>query len=157
MNHKYKLTLALAAVSSCSFTLLMAEPASDSLFPESFILDTNLEYSKEMLSAQRTVVNKVPYLLESYESGLLETGKVYLSGHAIYSQYHERTDTAGKFPILGRFPNQHTSGTSADESILDMADVSVTYAANDWVSVFVHGIYTDLQFPTQEEAQLRPL
>ena len=69
--------------------------------------------------------------------------------------YHETTDTAGKFPILGRFPNQHSSGTSADESILDVADVSLTYAANDWVSVFVHGIYTDLQFPTQEEAQIR--
>lgn len=155
MKLKYKLTLALAAVSSFSFTSLMAEPASDSLFPESFIMDTKLEYSKEMLSAQRTVVNKAPYLLESYESGLLETGKVYLSGHAIYSQYHERTDTAGKFPILGRFPSQHTSGTSADESILDMADISLTYAPNDWVSLFVHGIYTDLQFPTQEQSQIR--
>ena len=148
-------TLACFAVASCLSPSLTAEPASDSIFPESFILDTNLEYSKEMLSAQRTVVNKASYLLESYESGLLEPGKIYLSGHAIYSQYHETTDTAGKFPILGRFPSQHSSGTSADESILDMADVSLTYAANDWVSVFVHGIYTDLQFPTQEEAQIR--
>ena len=139
MKSKTNLILALAACSSCSFTSLVAESASDEIFPESFLLDTKLEYSKEMLSAQRTVVNKAPYLLESYSNGLLEPGKIYLSGHAIYSQYHERTDTAGKFPILGRFPSQHTSGTSADESILDMADIALTYAANDWVSVFVHG------------------
>ena len=61
-------TLACFAVASCLSPSLTAEPASDSIFPESFILDTNLEYSKEMLSAQRTVVNKASYLLESYES-----------------------------------------------------------------------------------------
>ncbi|YCM46619.1 LbtU family siderophore porin [Verrucomicrobiaceae bacterium 227] len=155
MNTLRTTPLVVALATACSLTSLMAESVSDTIFPESWMIDTNVEYSKEMLSAQRTVVNKVPYLLESYRDGLLETGKVYLSGHAIYSYYNEQTDTAGKYPILGRFPEQHSAGRRADESILDTADLSLTYAPSKWVSAYVHGIYTDLSFPSQEEAQIR--
>ena len=155
LKNTHPLALSLSVVSLLSHSAINAEPFSDSIFPESWIIDTNLEYSKEMLSAQRTIVNKAPYLLESYQTNLLQTGKVYVSGHALYSQYFEHTNTAGKFPILGRFPNQHTKGKSANESILDMADISLTYAPSEWVSLFVHGIYTDLQFPSQEESQVR--
>lgn len=149
------LARAVAACLFAPFTPLLAESVSDTLFPESWIIDTKLDYSKEMLSAQRTIVDKAPYLLESYRDGLLEPGKIYLSGHAIYSYYTEKTDTAGKFPILGRFPDQHTSGRRADETVLDTADLALTYAPLRWVSLYAHGIYTDLQFPSQEEAQLR--
>ena len=147
--------MVVALATACSLTSLMAESVSDTIFPESWMIDTNVEYSKEMLSAQRTVVNKVPYLLEAYRDGLLDTGKLYLSGHAIYSYYNEQTDTAGKFPILGRFPDQHTGGRRADENILDTADVALTYAPSKWISAYVHGTYTDLSFPSQEEAQIR--
>ncbi len=155
MNMKISPPAVLALATACSLTSLMAESVSDTIFPEAWMIDTSVEYSKEMLSQQRTVVNKVPYLLEAYRDGLLETGKLYLSGHAIYSYYNEQSDTAGKFPILGRHPAQHTKGRRADENILDTADIALTYSPAKWVSAYVHGTYTDLAFPSQEEAQIR--
>lgn len=140
-------------------TMLPAESVTDSFFPSDWLLDTKVDYSQKILSQQETIVNKAPFILESYRDGTLETGKLYLSGHATYSHYYERTDTAGKFPILGRFPGaadgQHTSKRSGNEDVLDTADLSVTYAPSEWLTFFAHGIYTDLQFPRQEEAQLR--
>lgn len=135
------------------------EALTDGLFPSEWLLDTKVEYSKEILNQQQTIVNKAQYILQSYDKDLLETGKIYVSGHAVYSHYQEWTDTRGKFPILGRFPGaadgQHTSGSRGREDVLDVAAVSLTYAPTDWARVFVRGIYTDLQFPTQENAQIR--
>lgn len=151
-----KKILSLVVVSSSLISQTHAQDAlSDQLFPSEWPLDTNLEYSKEVLSQQQTIVNKAQYILRSYQGRLLETGKIYLSGHAVYSHYQEWTDTPGKFPILGRFPAQHSSGTRGHENVLDVAAVSLTYAPTDWARVFVRGIYTDLQFPSQENAQIR--
>lgn len=109
-----------------------------------------------MLSLQRGVTDKSIHLLESLRDGKLETGKVYLSGHGSYSHYEERTDTAGKFPILGRFPEQHNATrTSGSEDVIDILSMSLTYAPSPWVAVYVNGIYTDIEFPRQEEAQIR--
>lgn len=135
--------------------IALGDSVSDDLFPRDWLLDTKLDYSKRILSQQETIVNKSQFIFESYRDGLLEKGKIYVSGHAVYSHYQERTDTAGKFPILGRFPAQHASGRSGQEDILDVATVSLTYAPTDWVRVFVRGIYTDLQFPSQENSQIR--
>ena len=87
--------------------LVSSGSVTDDLFPSDWLLDTKLDYSKRILNQQEIIGNKSQYILESYRDGLLETGKLYLSGHAVYSHYQERTDTAGKFPILGRFPSQH--------------------------------------------------
>lgn len=144
-----------ALISASMTATAMAQSVSDDLFPHDWTIGTKLDYSKRILSQQETIVNKSQFILESYRDGLLETGKLYLSGHAVYSHYRENTDTAGKFPILGRFPSQHASGHSGQEDILDVATVSLTYAPTDWVRGFVRGIYTDLQFPSQENSQIR--
>ncbi|MEJ6570861.1 MAG: LbtU family siderophore porin [Akkermansiaceae bacterium] len=136
-------------------TTAPSEPWSDTIFPEDFFLDTNLEYSKHVLSLQRGVTDRAAYQLNAYGNGQLETGKIYFSGHLSFSHYNERTDTAGKFPILGRFPDQHTSGKTANESIIDNINLSLTYAPNDWVSIYLGGIYTELEFPGQDDKQLR--
>jgi len=148
-SHHFIKSLLGSSILACSSSL-HAESIIDSL-----TLHTNLDYSKEVLSQQRTLGNKVSYLLENYRDDLLQTGKIYLSGHAIYSYYSEHTDTAGKFPILGRFPTQHEDGLSDQQDILDTADLALTYAPTPWVTAFVHGIYTDLEFPSQEESQIR--
>ncbi|MCP5535349.1 MAG: LbtU family siderophore porin [Akkermansiaceae bacterium] len=158
---KQNTLIALAAVFSYTAvpisaqTVPTSEPWSDSIFPEDFFLDTNLEYSKHVLSLQRGVTDRAAYQLNAFANGELQTGKLYLSGHLSFSHYNERTDTAGKFPILGRFPDQHTTGKSADESIIDNINLSLTYAANDWVSIYLGGIYTELEFPHQDDKQLR--
>ena len=148
-------------ISAAIATLLISaqsqgqEALTDELFPSEWVLDLKLDYSKEVLNQQQTIGNKSQYILESYRDDLLETGKIYLSGHAVYSHYQERTDTPGKFPILGRFPSQHSKGRSGREDILDVAAVGLTYAPTDWVRIFARGIYTDLQFPRQENSQIR--
>jgi hypothetical protein len=150
-RHLYRiLALSLSAVAMAG-----ADPVSDEIFPSEWLLDTKVDYAAKILSQQETIVDKAPFILESYRNGTLEAGKIYLSGYGTYSHYAERTDTPGKFPILGRFPKQHTSGRSANEDILDTADFSLTYAPTEWMTVFAHGIYTDLHFPSQEESQLR--
>ena len=154
-------TLSLNHLSRGFLKLLLVAPVvssgsvTDDLFPSEWLLDTKLDYSKRILNQQEIIGNKSQYILESYRDGLLETGKLYLSGHAVYSHYQERTDTAGKFPILGRFPSQHDSGRSGKEDILDVATLGLTYAPTDSARIFVRGIYTDLQFPRQENAQIR--
>lgn len=145
----------IAVTASLNVQSLGQEALSDGLFPSEWLLDTKLDYSSKILNQQEVIGNKSQFILESYSDGLLETGKVYLSGHVVYSHYQERTDTAGKFPILGRFPTQHSSGRSGQETILDVAAVGLTYAPTNWARVFARGIYTDLQFPSQERAQIR--
>jgi hypothetical protein len=130
-------------------------PQSNGYFPQECFLDTNLEYSKHMLSLQSGVTDKTAHILRSLRDGELETGKVYLSGHLSYSNYFERTDTPGKFPILGRFPNQHTPGRSATEDVIDTANLALTYAPSEWLSVYLAGMYTEIEFPGQDDTQLR--
>ena len=127
----------------------------DSIIPDNPYFGTNLEFSKHMLSWQRGVTDHSTYVLDAYERDQLQVGKVYLSGHAAYAQYFEETDVDGKFPVLGRFPDQHTSGGSASENILESFDLSLTYSPHAWVTMHARGIYTELEFPGQEEVQLR--
>ncbi|MGB0775051.1 MAG: LbtU family siderophore porin, partial [Akkermansiaceae bacterium] len=155
LDKKPLLTLALLAAVSLSATAQNA-PKSDCYLPEDFFIGTNLEYSKHMLSLQRGVTDKTSYLLNALAEGQLKTGKLYLSGHASFSHYMERTDVAGKFPILGRFPDQHTAtDKSANESTIDNINLSLTYAPTEWISLYLGGIYTELEFPGQDEKQLR--
>ena len=72
---------------ACALTMTpaWADLITDDIFPGEWLLDTKLDYSKEVLNQQQTIVNKSQFILESYRDGLLETGKIYLSGHAVYS------------------------------------------------------------------------
>ena len=155
MKHIHLHTLTLLTLGMALPVAAQTAPQSDNIFPERFFLDTNLEYSKHMLSLQTGVTDKTTYLLKSLRDDRLETGKLYLSGHLSFSQYIEHTDTAGKFPILGRFPGQHTAGKSAYEEVIDTANLSLTYAPFDWVSIYLAGMYTEIEFPGQDDTQLR--
>lgn len=149
--------LALAAAAGIGSTPLFGQtvPKPVTLFPEDFCIGTNLDYSKHMLSLQTGVTDRTAHILRSYRDNELEVGKLYLSGHLSYSHYNERTDTAGKFPILGRFPNQHTPGKSASEDIIDTANIAITFAPMAWVNVYLGGMYTEVEFPGQDDTQLR--
>ena len=86
-------TLSLNHLSRGFLKLLLVAPVvssgsvTDDLFPSEWLLDTKLDYSKRILNQQEIIGNKSQYILESYRDGLLETGKLYLSGHAVYSHY----------------------------------------------------------------------
>ena len=130
-------------------------PVTDRIFPEDFFIDTHLEYSKHMLSLQRGVTDKSAHILTALEEGELKAGKIYLSGHLSFSHYSERTDTAGKFPVLGRFPNQHTGGKSGNEETIDNANLALTIIPTEWFSIYLGGVYTEIEFPGQKDKQLR--
>lgn len=54
--------------SFCSLTMrpALADPMTDDVFPSSWLLDTNLEYLKEIPHQQQTIVHQSQFLVESY-------------------------------------------------------------------------------------------
>lgn len=134
--------------------LTLASSAASDFLCNPYI-GAELEYSKDMLSWQRVVTNKTERIFRAYATDELAVGKLYVSGHLSGTYYHEHTDTDGKFPVLARFPSQHTSGRSGSEAVIDNADLALTYAPHSLVQVFLHGIYTELEFPGQDQTQLR--
>jgi hypothetical protein len=145
--------LKILQVPAWSF-LLLASPATAEFLCNPYI-GTQLEYSKDVLSWQRVVTNKTERIFKAYATDELSVGKLYVSGHLSGTYYSEWTDTAGKFPVLGRFPEQHTAGTSGHEAVIDNADLVLTWSPHSLVHLFAHGTYTELEFPGQDETQLR--
>lgn len=155
-NHSIRLLSIGTALGVLSATASAQSIFTDEILPEESIIQTKLEASKHLLSWQRGVTDHSTYILGAYQEGLLKTGKIYLSGHASYSFYAEQTDTEGKFPILGRFPGQHQmTGKKSSEKTIDNIDLSLTYAPTSWLSAYARGTYTELEYPGQEEKQLR--
>ena len=147
----------ISLITLTPFSLVKAQSLfTDDIDNEKLLVNTNLEFSKHILSWQRGVTDHTPYIIESYQKKLLKTGKFYLSGHASYSFYGEQTNTDGMFPILGRFPGQHRmTGKKSSERTIDNMDLSITYAPTSWMSAHARGIYTELEFPGQNEKQIR--
>ncbi|NNC90142.1 MAG: hypothetical protein HKN82_16925 [Akkermansiaceae bacterium] len=137
-----------------ALALLSALPAPAEFLTNPY-LGTDVEYSRDVLSWQRVVTNKTERIFAAYAGEELDVGKLYLSGHLSGTYYAEETDTDGKFPLLGRFPGQHTKGDRGSEAVIDNADLAVTYAPVSLVQFFVHGVYTELEFPGQDQYQMR--
>ncbi len=117
-------------------------------------IKTNLDYSSKISDRQEYLTDKSLQILKAKQSGELKDESLYIGGRVTASHVWEKTNIAGKFPIISRIPNQHTSGEKADEEILNDASVNLTanYGA---FTAFVQGEYSDVEYPGQENAQLR--
>lgn len=115
---------------------------------------SNFEYSEAILDKQEGVTNKGLIQLLAREKGCIETYKIYVSFLVSGLYMHERTNTAGKFPILSRLPPSHTSGKTGNEIVLNDLLISGT-ATLPWVTFFIEGQMTDVEYPGQREMQLR--
>jgi hypothetical protein len=116
----------------------------------------NAGYSADVIDWQETVTEKPYYILRSSQAGSIEANSLTVSGALWGTWMTEETNTAGKFPILSRFPDQHGSvDTQADRWILNNAAVALTGKVTDWVTLFAQGEYSDIEFISQDQYQLR--
>ncbi|MFS4580689.1 hypothetical protein [Phaeobacter sp. C3_T13_0] len=117
-------------------------------------LATSLSYSERMLDRQEDVTNKVAIALRARHSGQLGSNRVTFGGRFLGAVIHETTNTPGKFPILSRLPPTHTSGTSDTYSVINDITLMAT-ATTPLLMALVQGEYTEVEYPGQNDIQLR--
>ena len=119
------------------------------------ILKTDAEYSYMMTDRQEDVTNKPLQQLQYRQKNHLKNQSLYIGGRFIASTMHEKTNTPGKFPIISRLPDQHASGKKGDEEVINEIALIATATPTSWLTAFVQGEYTEVEYPGQEELQLR--
>lgn len=117
-------------------------------------LRSDLRYSEQIFDRQNHVTNKVARILRARASGQVPEGSLTFGGRLIATQISERTNTAGKFPILSRLPPTHTRGTSDSYGVINEISLNATMAL-PWVTTFVQGEFTEVEYPGQDDVQLR--
>jgi len=117
-------------------------------------LKTNSTYSKDMFDRQDNVTNKAVRLLKARQNKTVDDKSLYIGGRMTATHMEEWTDTAGKFPIISRLPNQHTSDKYGSEDAINDASINTTATFAD-LTLFAQGEYTEVEYPGQEETQLR--
>ena len=121
-----------------------------------FFIKPQVDFSRTILDWQETVTGKPKAILEMGEAGIIPETGIVLSGAYWASQMYEYSNTAGKFPILSRFPSQHNNRSkSGQEFIINNAALGITGRLADWGTVYLQPEYTEIEFPGQEEWQWR--
>ena len=115
---------------------------------------TNLNYSKMTFDRQDNVTNKAVKQLQARQDGTLKDNYVTIGGRYIGTIVHERSNTDGKFPILSRIPPQHTKGDSATEDLSNDTSLNATVTL-PYVTGFIQGEHTDVEYPGQDQTQMR--
>jgi hypothetical protein len=118
-------------------------------------LRINPDYSYMMTNRQEDVTNKPIQQLKYRERNDLKNKSVYIGGRFIGSSLFEKTNTNGKFPLLSRFPNQHTKNRKADEDVINEISLTATLTPTSWLTGFAQGEYTKIEYPGQDDYQLR--
>lgn len=118
------------------------------------LVETNVDYSKVMFDRQNDVTNKAGVILRYKKTGELQPYRLYVGMRAIGTVINEHTNTAGKFPIISRLPPTHTNGKDDTYDVINEVSVNAT-AIFPWFSAFVQGEYTEVEYPGQDDKQLR--
>lgn len=119
------------------------------------LIKTNTDYTDLMLNRQDHVTDKPLQILLHRRDGRLEDGSVYLGGRLQASQIFEGTNTSGKFPIISRLPGQHTKKKQDSYGIINIGELAITATPLTWLSLFVQGEYTEVEYPGQHDKQIR--
>ncbi|MCI5050067.1 MAG: hypothetical protein MRY32_07020 [Rickettsiales bacterium] len=119
------------------------------------LVKTNRRYAEIMFDRQDYVTDKSLRLLQARKNKKLDNQSLYLGGRFIGQTMYEDTNIAGKFPIISRFPDQHTAGESGTESVISDASFQVTLLPTSWLSGFLQGEYTEVEYPGQDDFQIR--
>ena len=145
-------TAAFADASSAPLT----EPLASALEASSrgfFTADT--AYSSWLFDRQNAVTDKPARQLRAAEAGDLEVGQAVVGVRFIGSWMRESTSDDGKFPILSRLPPSHKPGTAATEVVLNDLSIQGTWLPSSWLILFAQGEYTEVEYPGQDDLQLR--
>ncbi|GGG89466.1 hypothetical protein GCM10007420_00590 [Glycocaulis albus] len=116
----------------------------------------NPAVSLAMTDTQEFVTGDAPWLLRARRAGVIDANTLTIGGYFKAAQFFERTDTAGKFPILNRFPNQHGPGTRNDDFVVNAAGIAFTGTLGDWLTGYLQYEYSEVTFTgDQNQVQAR--
>lgn len=118
-------------------------------------VNTDLEYSRVIFDRQNDVTNKALKQLQFRQSGNVPNRAVTVGGRFQWNYMYETTNVDGKFPIISRLPNQHTSGDTGYESVINDASFNFTVTPASWLTVFGQWEYTEVEYPGQKTFQAR--
>ena len=118
------------------------------------VTGVNQSVSKKIFDRQNHVTDKALVQLRARQSGAYQDNKLYVGGRFIGSVMAERTNTDGNFPILSRLPNQHTRDNSDIKDVINDISLNATVTL-PWITAFVQGEYTDVEYPGQDQTQIR--
>ena len=113
-----------------------------------------LSYSEVMFDRQEDVTNKIAKALKARQNGELPEMGLRFGGRAIGTIISEKSNTAGKFPILSRLPPTHTKGKADTFGVINEISANATLTL-PMITAFVQGEFTEVEFPGQDDLQLR--
>lgn len=129
--------------------------------------DTGIEYTAlgeivrvdpsltvHLADTQEGLTQDAAFLLRARRSGQIDPNTLTIGGFFKGAYFHEESDTAGKFPILNRFPDQHGSGEENSDFVISAAGLTFTGAIGHWLTGFVHSEYSEVTF-TRDQNQFQ--
>ncbi|HRK23670.1 MAG TPA: hypothetical protein PLQ11_01830 [Beijerinckiaceae bacterium] len=118
-------------------------------------IDIAPDYSDRILDWQWDVNDKAVQPLEAIKNGQLAPGKLYVGGLVRWSYSNEHSNTLGKFPFLGQFPDQHKKQFRIGETMFNNTHLGLTLVPAHWIAGSAEVIYTDKTYPGQDNVQIR--
>jgi len=150
---------AIVALNLITINNAQAEPiTAEKLFNENVpvsILRADNALADMLFDRQDNVTNKPLQILLMQDSGALEEEKLYLGARYMLNHMRERSNTAGKFPIISRFPNQHASDKTGSETLVGDLSFNGVMNFDSWLTLFAQREYTEIFYPGQEPWQWR--
>lgn len=119
---------------------------------------TDKKVSGRILEFQEGITSDQEFVLRGRMRNEILSNAMYLGGALRGGALIEDTNTDGKFPILSRFPNQHSSGSNSSDFIIQNAGLSFVGTGTNWLSVVGQLEYSQVFFrPEQDDFQLREI
>ena len=118
---------------------------------------TSVENTRDMLDFQENTTGKTLTLLSNRASGRLQPNSLYIGGHLQGALMYQKTDRAGQFPILSRFPD-FSNRTDQEAGVFAINNAALTFTSTfgDWTTLHLQPEYSETEYPgDQEEFQLR--
>lgn len=106
------------------------------------ILRVNTPLTFHMLDFQNRQTDKEVRLLEDARRGAV-TPSITIGAQLRASALYGRTNTADKFPYLGRFPTDFVGNTATDARLLHSNQAMVLHA-NSWAHGYVETLFSDV-------------
>ncbi|NNE57663.1 MAG: hypothetical protein HKN36_06105 [Hellea sp.] len=120
-------------------------------------IQTNPFHSDRMLDWQENTTGKSVSLLVNRANGILPDNSLTLGAGLKGGFMWQKTDTAGQFPLLSRFPF-FSPGTDTESGVfaINNAAMAITGTFGDWTTIYLQPEYSETEFAgDQDELQLR--
>ena len=120
-------------------------------------IQTNPYHTADMLDWQENTTGKAITLLANRANGVLPKNSLTLGAGVKGGFMWQKTDNAGQFPILSRFPFfSERTDTEAGVFAINNAAMAITGSFGDWTTIYMQPEYSETDFPgDQDELQLR--